>query len=296
MTKKIDFLIIGAQKAGSTFLYNILNLSDEIFMPKEKELPFFLEKNIDEKNYEKFISEYFHKSKKGQIIGTSTPQYMMYPECFKNIKHSLPNIKLIAILRDPIKRLISHYDMAYRFGTEKRSIDSVLKDQLKNIDYYRKTPFDDATGKYIASGEYGRIFSILLKNFDKSQIHILLFNELVNQPKKETKKIMNFLNLKNEITEFKKFNNMSGGKKKLVNINFYKLISFFSKIGLKKITPNFLIRKIQIFLQFIDNVNVDTKSKTSINEIDPKLLQKLKDHYKKDLNLLKNILNIELNV
>ena len=187
MTKKIDFLIIGAQKAGSTFLYNILNLSDEIFIPKEKELPFFLEKNIDEKNYEKFISEYFYKSKKGQIIGTSTPQYMMYPQSFENIKLILPNVKFIAILRDPIKRLISHYDMAYRFGKEKRTINSVLEDQLKNMEYYQKTPFDDPTGKYIVAGEYGRIFSQLLKSFDKNQIHILLFKDLINQPKIETK-------------------------------------------------------------------------------------------------------------
>ena len=160
---------------------------------KEKELPFFLEKNIDEKNYEKFISEYFHKSKKGQIIGTSTPQYMMYPECFKSIKQSLPNVKLIAILRDPIKRLISHYDMAYRFGKENRSLTSVLEDQLKNIEYYRNTPFDDPTGKYVVAGEYGRIFSELLKNFDKNQIHILLFKDLISQPKTETKKIINWI-------------------------------------------------------------------------------------------------------
>ena len=126
MTKKIDFIIIGAQKAGSTFLYNILNLSNEIYMPQEKELPFFLEKNIKKKNYAKFLDDYFENSKIDQIIGTSTPQYMMYPESFGDIKLRLPNVKLIAIIREPIKRLISHYDMVYRFGKENRSINSVL--------------------------------------------------------------------------------------------------------------------------------------------------------------------------
>jgi len=296
MTKKIDFIIIGAQKAGSTFLYNILNLSNEIYMPQEKELPFFLEKNIKKKNYAKFLDDYFENSKIDQIIGTSTPQYMMYPESFGDIKLRLPNVKLIAIIREPIKRLISHYDMVYRFGKENRSINSVLEDQLKNIEYYRKTPFNDPTGKYIVAGEYGRIFSHLLKNFDKNQIHILLFKDLVNQPKIETKKIMNFLNLKSEINEFKKFNNMRGGKKKLINFDIYNIIIFFNKIKLKNMFPKFLIKKIKIFLSFVDNVNVDTKSKTSIKEVNPKLLKKLKDHYKQDLILLKNILGIDLNV
>ena len=289
-------MIIGAQKSGTTFLYNILNLSDDIFMPQEKELPFFLNKNIDQKNYEKFFDEYFYNSKIEQTIGTSTPQYMIYPECFKSIKQILPNIKLIAILRDPIKRLISHYDMACRFGKENRSLNSVLEDQLNNIEFYRNTSFDDPTGKYIVAGEYGRIFSQLLKNFDKNKIHILLFEDLINQPKAETKRIMNFLNLKSEINEFKKFNNMRGGKKKLINIDIYKLIIFFNKFGVKKIIPNFFIKKIRIFLSYIDNVNVNTKSKTSINQIRPDLMKKLKDHYMKDLNLLKNILGIELNV
>ena len=296
MTKKIDFIIIGAQKAGSTFLYNILNLSNEIYMPQEKELPFFLEKNIDEEKYEKFLNDYFENSKINQIIGTSTPQYMMYPESFHDIKLRLPSVKLIAVLREPIKRLISHYDMVSRFGKENRSLNSILEDQLKNIEHYRKTPFADPTGKYIVAGEYGRIFSDLLKNFDKSQIHILLFKDLINQPKVEIKKIMNFLNLKNELNEFKKFNNMRGGKKKLVNIDLNKIVIFFNKIKLKNIIPNFLVRKIKNFLSFIDNINVDTKSKTSIEEINPKLLEKLRDHYRKDLSLLKRILGVDLNV
>ena len=116
MERKINFIIIGAQKAGTTFLHNILNTSNDIYIPLEKELPFFLEDNIDDESYKKFFLKYFNKSKPNQIIGTSTPQYMMYPNSFSNIKERLPDVKLIVVLREPIKRLISHYDMVYRFG------------------------------------------------------------------------------------------------------------------------------------------------------------------------------------
>ena len=162
---------------------------------KKKSSLFFLNKNIDKKNYEKFIDEYFHNSKSIKLL-VPRPQYMMYPECFKNIKQRLPNVKLIAILREPIKRLISHYDMACRFGKENRSLNLVLEDQFKNIGHYRNTSFDDPTGKYIVAGEYGRIFSHLLNNFNKNQVHVLLFKDLINHPKIETKKIINFFKLK----------------------------------------------------------------------------------------------------
>ena len=50
------------------------------------------------------------------LWGTSTPQYMMHPECFGSIKRALPGVKIIVTLRDPVRRLVSHFDMATRLG------------------------------------------------------------------------------------------------------------------------------------------------------------------------------------
>ena len=58
-----------------------------------------------------FINTYYLKSKTNQLIGKSSPQYMMYDYSLKKIKKMFPDIKLIVILRDPIERLLSHYDM-----------------------------------------------------------------------------------------------------------------------------------------------------------------------------------------
>lgn len=294
MERKINFIIIGAQKAGTTFLHNILNTSNDIYIPLEKELPFFLEDNIDDESYKKFFLKYFNKSKPNQIIGTSTPQYMMYPNSFSNIKERLPDVKLIVVLREPIKRLISHYDMVYRFGKENRSINLVIEDQIKNIEYYRTTPFKDATGKYISSGEYGRIINELYKTFKKSQIHILLFKDLIAYPEKELKKIFNFLNIDTQVKILNKIGNMYGGKRKIINIDLQKFFSSFKKLSLEKLVPESFIKTIKIFINFIDNINVDTNSKSKIDDINPKLLILLKNHYIKDLELLKKISDIDL--
>ena len=140
------------------------------------------------------------KASNKQLLATSTPQYMIYPETFKKIKEDNPNIKIIVILRNPIERLISHYDMSCRQGKEIRNINEVINEQLNNIEYYRDIHSDDTTSKYVVAGEYGRILLKLLEDFELRQIHILSFFNLTQNVEKEIKKIETFLNVKNKIT------------------------------------------------------------------------------------------------
>ena len=67
------------------------------------------------------MKNYFYNSNENQILGTATPQYMMYPYIFEEIKKELSNIKLIIILRNPIDRLLSHIDMTQDSGGKKET-------------------------------------------------------------------------------------------------------------------------------------------------------------------------------
>ena len=68
MKKDIDFFIIGAQKAGSTYLYNILNLSSDIFYASRKRAPFFLNKNIDKKIMKNLLMNIFITQKSIKLL------------------------------------------------------------------------------------------------------------------------------------------------------------------------------------------------------------------------------------
>ena len=153
----LDFIIVGIQKSGTTMLHSYLSKSDKIFMPYEKELPYFLEEKLNSGGWDAFLKLYFNQANNNQIWGTATPQYMMYPESLKKIYNKLPNIKIIIIYRDPINRFISHYDMLKRFKIEKRDINSLIIDQLANIEILRSTQYNSPSDKFISSGEYLRL-------------------------------------------------------------------------------------------------------------------------------------------
>ena len=284
--KKIDFIIIGAQKSGTTTIANILNTSPNIFIPPEKEIPYFLDKKIQTLGWEKFIKIYFSKSKPHQLIGTSTPQYMMYDYSFKLIKKKIPNVKLIAILRDPIERLISQYNMMKRFGKEKRDINTIIKQEIKNIKYYRNLKFSNKTIKYITTSEYDRILKSLKSLFKKKQLLFLDFNEIALSPNKINKKICNFLNI--EVSPIKITHSMRGGYQNYFDHNKY--IQYAIKIfQLKKILPFYIIKKLRILIYKIDQINVRPNTSEKINKITKENIKILKKHYKESYKIIKSI-------
>ncbi len=210
--KEIDFIIIGAQKAGTTSLASYLNKNEQIYIPIDKELPYFLYKKLNSKGLGGFLDKYFNSANKGELLGLSTPQYMMNPSVFPEIKKSLPNVKLIAILRNPIDRLVSHYSHAVRLGVEHREIDRVIESQINENNHDKF--LDSTTNKYISAGEYGHILEELFKSFDKNKVLIIDFNDFIKNTQINLEHICDFLHIKMDChkEEFKV--KMNGGMKK----------------------------------------------------------------------------------
>tara|TARA_B100000963_G_C22640807_1_gene680406 strand:- start:14454 stop:15404 length:951 start_codon:yes stop_codon:yes gene_type:complete len=295
----LDFIVMGAMRAGTTSLSTYLNESKDIFIPKEKEIPFF-QKNITFDEYRIYLKEFFSDSKKEQLIGTTTPIYYIYPEFFKLIKKFNPDAKLIFILRDPIKRLISHIDHTSRLGFEKRSYETIISHQLNNISDLRKTKYLDRTGKYIVASEYGRILNELSKIFDKNKILLLQLNDFKNYNQLVKKEICDFLKITlfdttNYENYSKKVNLNAGGKNKIINIDHHSHISSFRKtiklFKIDKLIPeflkNYINRSVDYFAYKIDNLNVDNSSKTGIKDLNKDQLILLKNHFLKDAEYFK---------
>jgi hypothetical protein len=104
-----DFFILGAQKAGTTSIFNYIESCSTNFVPpRSKELGFFSE------NYNRGIALYkslFPSYKKShQISGEATPDYLFFHKTPKLVKKHYPNSKFIVMLRDPIERAYSQYN------------------------------------------------------------------------------------------------------------------------------------------------------------------------------------------
>src|SRR5690606_33439746 len=100
------FLVIGAARSGSTWISRNLARHPDVFIPKEKELHFF------DQRYEEGIEAYrayVRAATAEKAIGEATPAYLHTPAAAARIRAHLPDVKLIACLRDPIDRLYSRY-------------------------------------------------------------------------------------------------------------------------------------------------------------------------------------------
>src|SRR5689334_8975756 len=111
-----DFIIIGAQKGGTTSLYNYLIEHPLIKSARRKEVHYF------DRNFHKGVSwykaffptsleKYYAENilKKDFITGEGSPEYLFYPHCAEKAVRVLPQAKIIALLRNPVDRAYSQY-------------------------------------------------------------------------------------------------------------------------------------------------------------------------------------------
>ena len=96
------FLIIGAQKSGTTTLFAMLGTHPQLTRPTDKEVHYF---SLHYERGEAWYRRHF----KGEIAFEASPYYIFHPAAPERIRATIPNAKLIAILRDPVQRSISHY-------------------------------------------------------------------------------------------------------------------------------------------------------------------------------------------
>ena len=201
MKKHLDFIVIGAQKSGTTSLFRYLRKHPAIFLPPAKEIPFFSEDVYFEHGFEWFLTEFFGSADPNHLWGTVTPSYMANLDSAKRIHDTIPNVKLVAILRNPIHRAMSHYQMTYKRGIEDRQLTVALDNLLEpehiiSARKIRSFTVESEKCCYLAWGEYGRIIQYYRQFFPKNQIHILFYDDLAARPGYTLDSVLSFLGLK----------------------------------------------------------------------------------------------------
>ncbi|KPA09700.1 sulfotransferase domain-containing protein [Candidatus Magnetomorum sp. HK-1] len=173
-----NLIIIGAPKCGTSSMHFYLGLHPQIYMSQPKELNFFqLEKNWDKG--ESWYRSHFIKAVK--VRGESSPMYsncIEYPDVPERMHAMIPDARLIYILRDPVKRIISHHVHATAVGLSSGSIEECLELPDNN---------------YIQYSKYFMQLNAYLKYYPLSQICILTSEELYYSRYKTVQKVFRFL-------------------------------------------------------------------------------------------------------
>jgi hypothetical protein len=199
--RKPDFLIIGAQKAGTSSLFHYLSQHPDIDLPSEKELHFF---DIHYENGIEWYSDLFPKKRflSRKITGEATPYYLFYPHAVERIHAHYSAIKLIVLLRNPIDRAYSHFQMERDRGVEPephfmRAIElenERIADEEKRIKCGEINSSDNLRNySYVRRGLYGKQIALWLQYFLPRQILFIKSESFFSDTNIHLERIQNFL-------------------------------------------------------------------------------------------------------
>jgi len=201
-----DFIIIGAQKAGTTSLYAYLCQHPQILSPASKEIHFFDgDRSPGEDNFEKGESWYRSHFPRKSTLGIdkktfeATPFYLFNPLVPKRIFKLIPKVKLIVLLRNPTERALSHYFLEKRNNRESLPVldalmaeDNRLESVIKKKEYRNKA-FRYHT--YKSRGLYKNQIERYLNYFSRKQILIIDSEKLSSDTNNTLKQIFGFLDV-----------------------------------------------------------------------------------------------------
>lgn len=184
----IDFLIIGAQKAGTSSLMRFLERNPEHFFVAKRECHFWNKDNKynDPEGFTQYMSN-FSECRPNQIVGEKSPSYLVNDKVAERVASRFPKIKLIAILRDPADRAYSAYLHGRRVGAISKSIS--FGDAIQNYKEFQGVPFGDV----ISQGFYAKNLKPFYEQFLREQILIIDFAEMVANPNHTLREVLEFL-------------------------------------------------------------------------------------------------------
>lgn len=193
-----DFLILGAQKAGTTALYAYLRWHPAITGPSWKEVSYF------DRHYRRGPSWYrgnFPVQGRGRLVGEASPGYLFHPLAPERVKATVPGAKLIVLLRDPVARALSHYHHETLLGREPLAFQEAVEAEpertggeeermVRDPDYFSQAWWDYT---YLARGRYAEQLERWLAVFPREQLLVLASEELAAAPAETYARVLEFL-------------------------------------------------------------------------------------------------------
>lgn len=176
-------LIIGAAKAGTTSLFDILAHHPQVSGSALKETRFFSWDERFEKGIDWYEREYFSEAPAGVVRLEATPSYLTWSEkTAPRIRQTLRDRPpaLVAIFRDPVGRAYSHYWHRVRMGHETLPFTEALAQEDARLRANWDTLSREGNGKYgyARAGCYASRLRPFLEHFDRQQMHFLLQEDL----------------------------------------------------------------------------------------------------------------------
>ncbi|MDP8910954.1 MAG: sulfotransferase domain-containing protein [Actinomycetota bacterium] len=213
-----DFLIIGAQRAGTTSLYKYLEAHPSVAPPLLGKGAHFFDTNFGkgEAWYRSHFPTRLHMhSARNAVTGEGSPYYLFHPHAPARVARLLPDVKLIALLRDPVSRAHSHYWHEVARGFEHLSFEQAIESEPQRlsgeVERMRADPaytsFSHQHYSYLARGHYLEQLDRWYALFPSEQILVLSSEDFFSRPDESFRAVLRFLGLpEGSLRSYAKFN------------------------------------------------------------------------------------------
>lgn len=208
-----DFIIIGAEKGGTSSLYVYLMQHPQVVPPIDKEIHFFSHRFNNGKDW--YLAHFAPIPPSRKLVtGEASTSYLhtCHLNTHQRLFKLLPHIKLIVILRNPVDRAISQYHQRVRLGQERRSLDEAISAELEILDgiedpitvgeAYWKTQ-----SGYLWVSLYVHFLKRWMSLFAKNQCLVLKSEDFNQCPERTMKQVYKFLDLpEHQLSQYEKYN------------------------------------------------------------------------------------------
>jgi hypothetical protein len=219
------FLIIGAQRAGTTTLFTHLRYHPQVVRPRSadgaiawpKELHFF------DENYWRGVDWYRaffplearmrasrRLSGRELVTGESTPYYLFHPAVPERVAKTLPDVRLIALLRNPVDRAYSHHQLMVRTGREDHPFAEAIEAEPRRLAEVKQQLLDERPSQnennfrlhhhhrhraYLGRGLYAEQLERWLQHFPREQLLVIRSEDLFARPQETFDEVFAFLGI-----------------------------------------------------------------------------------------------------
>lgn len=192
-----DFIIGGAPRSGTTWVCNVLDQHEQIYMakPVQPEPKFFLVDDIYDRGMT-FYSSYFKNRTVEAMAGEKSTNYMESPQAAVRIKQHLPDIKLIFILRNPVERAFNNYLWSKKNGYEKEAFEVALALEEKRDKTLSERLRFARPHDYFSRGCYATHLKRYYDLFPRQNILCLFFEDLALHPESFVLNLHRFLGVR----------------------------------------------------------------------------------------------------
>lgn len=174
MTRLPNFLYIGPDKAGSSWLHDVLIEHPQIFMTPAKDLYFFdryYDKGVD------WYASHFEKATDERIVGEVCQDYLFHPEAAARVEAVLDSPRFMVTLRDPVDRAFSSYLYMLKMGQQPGSFAEAVETRPELIDH----------------GRYGSGLARFADRFGDDSVHVAVFDDLGPDPQGFIDRLLDWL-------------------------------------------------------------------------------------------------------